>query len=69
MGKEKIKVYLPWNETFGGGDYYELVEFAPDASRPGLDGCFLLRPVSKNMPNLKSMTKAQLIEYIEEQQL
>lgn len=61
--KNKI-VLLPFNESFGGGDYYELVPFTPK-DHPEQEGCFLLKPVKKPL-DLNKMTKQQLIDYIED---
>lgn len=58
-------VLLPWNDSFGGGDYYELVEFMPRPDHAKQEGCYLLKPVSKK-PDFKKMTKVELIAYTEE---
>lgn len=58
------KVFLPFNESLGGGEYYELIRFAPTIDHPEQENCFLLKPVQEK-PNLKKMTKQELINYIE----
>jgi len=65
MSKNKI-VLLPFNDAFGGGDYYELVPFgAPTGGNKEMRETFVLKPIDKG-PNFKKMTKKQLIEYIED---
>lgn len=58
-------VLLPFNESFGGGEYYELIPFTPK-DHPEQEGCFLLKPVKE--PNLNKMTKQQLIDYIKDKE-
>ena len=48
---------------FGVEVSYKLVEFTPDTEHPEQKGCYLLKPVSPK-PNFNKMTKAELIEYI-----
>ena len=60
------KVCLPWNDSFGGGDEYELVEFVPDSNNPQQKGTYLLKPVKAQ--NLSKLTKKELIEKIEDMQ-
>lgn len=66
-GKE-IKVFLPWNSAMGGGDMYKLVPFYYGFDEQGerVFAGYLLKPVIDEKPNYKKMTKAELIELLEE---